>query len=119
MKYIVTCNHCKCQVEFEKVSWFNITAICDDCIIGRLKMNERIKNILNLHVEQNPGVKLVKVTTTRWYEIPASSSEKPEDLLQEWFRKCSINRSHSFRDSSLLVEHFNDDQKVVDVGNFE
>jgi hypothetical protein len=82
-------------------------------------MNERIKNILNFHVKQNPGVKLVKVTTTRWYEIPAYSSTEPQELLKEWFKETPIGRGHAFRDGSLLLEHFNDDEKIVDIGNLE
>jgi len=75
---------------------------------------QRIKNILDYHVQKNPGVRLVKVTTTRWYEIPAGSSGRPDDLLQEWFCTCSATKRHAFRDDSLLLEYFNDDQKITD-----
>jgi hypothetical protein len=75
---------------------------------------EKVKEILKDHADKYPGVKFVKITTTRWYEIPANSSTPPEELLEEWFKKFSISRTHAFRDGSLLIEHFNDDAKIID-----
>ena len=62
----------------------------------------------------HPGVKIVKVTTTRWYEIPAGTSTNDTELLKEWFEETPITRSHAFRDTSLLMEHFNRDEKIYE-----
>ena len=72
----------------------------------------RAKEILNYHVETHKGVKLVKVTTTRWYEIPEGTSTPDSEILTEWFANTSISRRHAFRDSSLLLEYFNNDAKI-------
>lgn len=77
-------------------------------------MNEKIKSILEFHKKKHPGVKLVKVTTTRWYEIPAGTSMSDDELLQDWFKNTPTTRSHAFRDGSLLVEYFNNDEKVLE-----
>jgi hypothetical protein len=77
-------------------------------------MNEHVKDILNFHTKKNPGSKLVKVTLTRWYEIPGTSSEVPEELMAEWFNKYPSTRPHAYRDHSLLVEYFNGDHKIVE-----
>jgi len=76
-------------------------------------MDDKIRKILESHLANNPGKKLVKVTTTRWYQI--GSSEDESRLLDEWFKKFSPSASHAYRDHSLLIEHFNDDAKVVDL----
>lgn len=78
-------------------------------------MLDDIKKILKFHKKSNPGVTVVKVTTTRYYEIREGSSEKPEYLMEEWFKKYSPFRSHAYRDGSLLVEHFNDDAEIVTI----
>jgi hypothetical protein len=77
-------------------------------------MNEKIKSILKYHKDIHPGVKLVKVTLTRYYEIPVYTSTPAEELLEEWFKEFPSTRCHAFRDASLLIEHFNDDGKVVE-----
>jgi hypothetical protein len=71
--------------------------------------------ILRGHKKRFSGSRFVKVTTTRWYEIPAGTSEDAEDLITEWFLDTPISRSHAFRDGSLLIEHFNDDAKIADI----
>jgi hypothetical protein len=82
-------------------------------------MNEHVKDILNFHTKKNPGAKLVKVTLTRWYEIPATSSEDHKELMQEWFDKYPSTRPHAYRDHSLLVEYFNGDHRIVDKDSLE
>jgi len=77
-------------------------------------MNDKIKKILEYHKEQHPGVKFIKVTTTRWYEIPAGTSNESE-LLEEWFKEFPASKGHAFRDGSLLLEHFNDDAKIEEI----
>ena len=69
---------------------------------------EKIKNILDTH-QKKTGCKIVKVTTTRWYEIPVGTSTPDSEIIDEWFKKTPISRSHAFRDRSLLIECFNDD----------
>lgn len=76
-------------------------------------MIERIKAILKFHREKNPGVKIIKVTTTRYYEIPSYSSTPVSDLLKEWFHDYPLERHHAFRESSLLIQHFNNDEIEV------
>lgn len=78
-------------------------------------MLERVKEILKFHRGKFPGSKIVKVTTTRYYEIREGSSEKPEDLIEEWFSKYPVSRSHAYRDGSLLIEHFNNDAGVITI----
>jgi hypothetical protein len=82
-------------------------------------MNKKIKKILDYHKTSHPGVKIVTVTTTRYYEIPAYASTPTEELLEEWFKEFSSTRSHAFRDQSLLIEHFNDDAKIIEEFNEE
>ena len=77
------------------------------------KRDEKIKRILDFHKKKHPGVKLVKVTITRYYQIPAGTSTPAEDLLKEWFEEFSTTRTHAFRDGSLLIDHFNDDAKII------
>ena len=73
----------------------------------------RVKKILDYHLQKNVGSRLVKVTTTRWYEIPTGTSTSPEELLKEWFENFPVTRSHNFRDGSLLMEYFNEDHRLV------
>lgn len=75
-------------------------------------MNKEIEEILKEHKKINPTVELVKVTITRWYEIPKYSLESNPDILKEWFQEFSINRSHAFRDNSVLLQYFNNDEKI-------
>jgi hypothetical protein len=75
-------------------------------------MKEQIKKILKFHQEKT-GCKLIKVTTTKYYQISAGTSTEPEVLIEEWFKKFPISRSHAGRDSSILVEHFNDDAEII------
>ena len=77
-------------------------------------MKDKIKAILKEHVKKT-GAKIVKVTTTKYYEIPASPFKTPTELMDEWFKKFSISRSHAFRDASLLIEHFNEDCQIINV----
>lgn len=77
-------------------------------------MNDQIEKILKFHQETNPGVTIVEVTTTRWYEIPVGSSTPINELLEEWFKNKPVSKSHAGRDGSLLVECFNDDAKIID-----
>jgi len=77
-------------------------------------MKEKIKTILDYHRTEHPGVKIVTVTLTRYYEIPAYASTPAEELLKEWFKEFSSTRPHAFRDQSLLIEHFNDDAKIIE-----
>jgi hypothetical protein len=79
------------------------------------KMVERIKEILKYHSEKNPGVKIVKVTTTRYYEIPASASTPANELMKEWFHDYPLERHHAFREHSQLIEHFNGDEEIVEM----
>jgi len=73
----------------------------------------RVQKILDSHRERNSGVTIVKITTTRYYEIPKHSSTNKEALMNEWFEDFSPSSSHAFRDGSLLIEHFNDDAEIV------
>jgi hypothetical protein len=75
---------------------------------------ERVKAILEYHKEKNKGVKIVKVTTTRYYEIPTYTSQDSDELLKEWFERFNTTSTHAFRDGSLLIQHFNGDAKVLD-----
>jgi hypothetical protein len=77
-------------------------------------MNDKIKKILNYHREHCPGVTIVKVTTTKYYEIPAGSSIPTSELLKEWFEDNPTSKRHAFRDSSLLIDHWNNDAKVLE-----
>jgi len=45
-------------------------------------MQDKIKQILEHHVSTRPGTLLVKVTTTRYYEIPPGTST-PHDIVRE------------------------------------
>ena len=76
-------------------------------------MTENIRQILNAHVAKYPGTRIVKVTSTHYYEVPGGSSEDPQDLIHEWFPTFSISRGHAYRDGSLLISHFNDDARVI------
>jgi hypothetical protein len=78
----------------------------------RIIKKQDIKKTLENHLTSHPGSKLVKVTTTRWYEIPAGTSTPDGELLKEWFDTTPISRSHAFRDGSLLLEIFNDDATI-------
>jgi hypothetical protein len=79
------------------------------------KTLETIKKILQYHKLMNKGVKIIKVTTTRYYQIPEGTSLETNELLKEWFKDFPVDRRHAFRDSSLLIEHFNDDAKIEEV----
>jgi hypothetical protein len=78
-------------------------------------INKNYKEILKYHKEKFPGVKLVKVTTTRWYEIPVCTSTPAGEIVKEWFKESPIHKSHAFRDGSLLIEYFNDDAKIEEI----
>ena len=77
-------------------------------------MEDKVKEILEFHTKNHPGTKIVEVTTTRWCEIPVGSYSSDSEIIDEWFNKTSINRSHAFRDGSLIIEKFNNDAKVLD-----
>jgi hypothetical protein len=78
-------------------------------------MTDRIRQILNAHVTKHPGTKIIKVTSTHYYGIPGYSSEDPKDLIEEWFSKYPISRSHAYRDGSLLISHFNEDASIITI----
>lgn len=81
-----------------------------------MENKEKIEKILNYHKANNPDIDIIKVTTTRYYEIPKESvrsARKREDLLKEWFDTYSATSNHAYRDSSLLLQHFNDDIEVA------
>jgi len=69
----------------------------------------KVKAALEFHKENNPGVKIIKVTTTRYYAIPKYAAKNSEEILKEWFEKYDATSSHAFRDGSLLIQHFNND----------
>jgi len=53
--------------------------------------------------------RVIKVTTTRYYEIRKGyTSQTISELSEEWFKEYG-NSSHAFRDGSLAFEIFNDD----------
>jgi hypothetical protein len=68
-----------------------------------------------LFIYSDKGVKIIKVTTTIYYQIPKGTSLETNELLKEWFKDFSVDRRHAFRDSYLLIEHFNDDAKIEEV----
>jgi len=72
------------------------------------------KEILVHHKNTHPGVKIVKVTTTRYYEIPRHSGTDSAALMKEWFEDFAVTSSHAFRDGSLLIHDFNNDAKIID-----
>jgi hypothetical protein len=76
-------------------------------------MNEKINNILICHKKNNPGCKIVKVTISRWYEIPPGTSTSDSEIIEEWFKKTPVSKCHAFRDNSLLIQCFNDDPTIV------
>jgi uncharacterized protein YbaR (Trm112 family) len=87
----------------------------------QIEIPEKVEKLLEYHKSKNQGVRFLKITTTRWYEIPDGSitDEKSqhyfnneEELIDEWFKKNSIGHSHAFRDGSLLLQYFNDDAKI-------
>lgn len=77
-------------------------------------MLEKIKKLLQGHKKAYPDAKIIAVTTTRYYQIPEGTSTPVPELLEEWFKKTPIHQTHAFRDQSLLVEHFNDNVKIIE-----
>jgi hypothetical protein len=77
-------------------------------------MLERIKKLLQGHKRAYPNCTIVRVTTTRYYQIPEGTSTPVPELLKEWFKKTPVTQVHAFREHSLLIEHFEDNATVVE-----
>ena len=68
-------------------------------------MLSKIRALLKRHLKIHPGSKVVRVTITRWYEIPAGNSTPDKELMNEWFKEYPLSRHHAYRESSVLLEH--------------